>query len=57
MEKLTLSCPCHFGIEKTLKFEASRIGGENITVTDGRVTFEGGRKGADTAGKVQGIHL
>lgn len=42
MDKLTLSCPCHFGIEKTLKFEASRIGGENITVTDGRVTFEGG---------------
>lgn len=41
MEKLTLSCPCHFGLEKTLKFEANRIGGENVTVTDGRVSFEG----------------
>lgn len=41
MDKITLSCPCHFGTERTLKFEVSRIGGENITVSDGRVTFEG----------------
>lgn len=41
MEKIILSSPCHFGLEKTLRFEAQRIGGENITVSDGRVTFEG----------------
>lgn len=41
MEKITLSCPCHFGLEKSLRFEAQKIGGENITVTDGRVSFEG----------------
>lgn len=38
---ITLTCPCHFGTERTLKFEVSRIGGEDITVTDGRVTFKG----------------
>lgn len=42
MEKITMSCPCHFGLEKTLRFEIGRIGGENISVTDGRVSFEGG---------------
>lgn len=41
MDKITLSCPCHFGLEKTLHFEVKKIGGENITVTDGRVNFEG----------------
>ncbi len=42
MEKITFSCPCHFGLEKTLRFEVQRIGGENIIVSDGRVSFEGG---------------
>lgn len=41
MEKLTLTCPCLFGLESVLSFEVRKIGGENITVTDGRVTFEG----------------
>lgn len=41
MDKITLSCPCHFGLESVLSFEAKRIGGENVTVTDGRVSFEG----------------
>ena len=41
MERITLSCPCHFGLERTLKFEISRIGGENISASDGRVEFEG----------------
>ncbi len=41
MEKITLSCPCHFGLEKVLNFEVRKIGGENIIVTDGRVTFDG----------------
>ncbi|MBQ4364046.1 MAG: class I SAM-dependent RNA methyltransferase [Oscillospiraceae bacterium] len=38
---MRISCPCHFGTEKTLKFEISRIGGENITASDGRVAFDG----------------
>lgn len=41
-EKLKITCPCHFGLESVLKFEAAKIGGENITVRDGRVSFEGG---------------
>lgn len=41
MEKVKLSCPCHFGLERTLKFEVTNIGGENISVSDGRVEFEG----------------
>ena len=41
-EKIKLTCPCHFGLESVLKFEINKIGGENITVTDGRVSFEGG---------------
>ncbi len=40
--KLKFSCPCHFGLESVLKFEVNKIGGENITVRDGRVSFEGG---------------
>lgn len=40
--KLKITCPCHFGLESVLKFEITRIGGENITVRDGRVSFEGG---------------
>ena len=40
--KLKFTCPCHFGLESVLKFEVTKIGGENITVRDGRVSFEGG---------------
>ena len=36
-----LTAPCHFGLEKTLSFEVRRIGGEDIAVSDGRVTFNG----------------
>ena len=36
-----LTAPCHFGLEKTLSFEIKRAGGENITVKDGRVDFDG----------------
>ena len=42
MTNYTYITPCHFGIEKTLSFEVRKIGGENITVTDGRVMFTGG---------------
>ncbi|MGN0614149.1 MAG: class I SAM-dependent RNA methyltransferase [Porcipelethomonas sp.] len=40
--RLKITCPCHFGLESVLKYEVSKIGGENITVRDGRVSFEGG---------------
>ncbi len=39
---LRMVCPCHFGLESTLKFEVSRIGGQDISVSDGRVSFSGG---------------
>lgn len=39
--RLKLSCPCHFGLESVLNFEIKKIGGENITVSDGKITFEG----------------
>ena len=38
----TLVAPCFFGTESTLAFEVRRLGAENVKVTDGRVTFEGG---------------
>ncbi len=41
MEKIRLCCPCHFGLESVLNFEIKKIGGENITVTDGKVSFNG----------------
>ena len=41
MEKVTLMCPCLFGLESVLSFEVKKLGGENIVVTDGRVTFDG----------------
>lgn len=40
-QKIQFSAPCHFGLEKVLRFEVSRSGGENITVQDGRVSWEG----------------
>ncbi len=36
-----MTAPCHFGLEKTLSFEVKKIGGENITVSDGKVDFTG----------------
>ncbi len=41
MSKFRFSAPCHFGLEKTLSFEIKKAGGEDITVTDGRVCFSG----------------
>lgn len=38
---IRFSAPCHFGLEKVLRFEVIRIGGENITVQDGRVNWTG----------------
>lgn len=36
-----ITCPCLFGLEKTLSFEIKRAGGENISVSDGRAFFDG----------------
>ena len=41
MSKFRFAAPCHFGLEKTLSFEIKKAGGEDITVTDGRVCFSG----------------
>lgn len=41
MDKIKFACPCHFGLESVLKFEITKIGGEDITVSDGRITFTG----------------
>lgn len=41
MDKLRFTCPCHFGLESVLAFEIRQIGGEDVTVSDGRVSFSG----------------
>ena len=41
MDHLKMSVPCHFGLESVLSFEVKRLGGENVKVSDGRVSFEG----------------
>lgn len=42
MNGIKLSAPCIFGLESVLSGEIKRIGGQNVTTTDGRVTFTGG---------------
>ncbi len=39
--KLKFSCPCHFGLESVLKYEIIKIGGEDLQVSDGKITFMG----------------
>lgn len=41
MTKLKFSCPCHFGLESVLSFEVKKIGGEDISASDGKVCFTG----------------
>ncbi len=41
MSKLTICCPCLFGLESVLSGEIKRMGGEQIQTTDGKVTFQG----------------
>ena len=41
MSMIKMTCPCHFGLESVLKFEISKIGGQDISVSDGRVSFSG----------------
>lgn len=39
--RIKLCCPCHFGLESVLKYEITKIGGEDIRVSDGKITFRG----------------
>lgn len=41
MEKIRYCCPCFFGLESVLAFEIKKLGGENLAVSDGRVSFDG----------------
>lgn len=41
MNNLRLCCPCHFGLESVLKYEINKIGGTDLSVTDGKITFSG----------------
>ena len=52
-----LTAPCHFGLEKTLSFEVRRIGGEDIAVSDGRVTFTGDERVLIRANMLSLIHI
>lgn len=40
-DRLTLICPCHFGLESVLKREIQDLGYEVSLVEDGKVSFEG----------------
>lgn len=39
--QMRICCPCHFGLESVLKYEIQKIGGENLHVSDGKITFSG----------------
>ena len=41
MNMYTLCAPCHFGLESVLKYEISKIGGQDIKVENGKVFFSG----------------
>ena len=41
MNKIRLNCPCLFGLESILSYEIKKIGGENLKVTDGKISFDG----------------
>lgn len=41
MTKLTICCPCLFGLESVLSGEIKRMGGEEIQAQDGKVLFQG----------------
>lgn len=44
MSLYTIACPCLFGLESVLSGEIKRMGGQDVEVTDGRVTFKGGER-------------
>lgn len=39
---MKITCPCLFGLESVLSYEVKKIGGENVSVSDGKVSFDGG---------------
>ena len=41
-DKIRLCCPCHFGLESVLKYEIQKIGGTDLKVSDGKISFTGG---------------
>lgn len=41
MKNIRLNCPCLFGLESVLSYEIKKIGGENLKVTDGKISFDG----------------
>ena len=41
MDKYRICCSCHFGLESVLKFEVNKIGGTDLIVSDGKVSFMG----------------
>lgn len=41
MNKIRLCCPCHFGLESVLKYEIQKIGGTDLRVSDGKISFSG----------------
>ena len=55
-KRVKLLCPCLFGLESVLSFEVRKLGGENITVTDGRiaaVNWDAAKENADTTKKAE----
>lgn len=38
---IRLCCPCHFGLESVLKYEITKIGGTDLKVSDGKISFTG----------------
>ena len=38
---MRLCCPCHFGLESVLKYEIQKIGGTDLKVSDGKISFTG----------------
>ncbi len=38
---IRLSCPCHFGLESVLKYEILKIGGTDLRISDGKISFSG----------------
>ena len=41
MDNLRMCVPCHFGLESVLAYEIKKIGGTNLTTTDGKISFDG----------------
>lgn len=40
-DSIRFCCPCHFGLESVLKYEIQKIGGTDLKVSDGKISFSG----------------